>query len=268
MTDLAIRGIGFWSPGVVDWPQARDLVRSGAAWPAAAGGRAIPALMPANERRRAPEGVLLALTAAEQACADAGIDPRMLPSVFVSAYGDLAINDYMCAALAEPAPMLSPTKFHNSVHNAPSGYWSIVTGSMAPATALAGFRDSFAAGLLETASQAIESGGPVMLVAYDIAAAGPLAGVIDCTLPFACALVLDAAADAAGQPGTWRLRLAPGTGNAAASLPRTPALAALAEANPIANASGALLEALALGRSASLVLTLSPGLHLAVDVLP
>src|SRR5690606_29192269 len=112
-----------------------------------------PQLLPANERRRAPDSVALALEVAQHACAAAGRDPAVLPSVFASTHGDLAITDYMCQTLAEAPAQVSPTRFHNSVHNAAAGYWTIGTGCHAPATALSAYRASFAQGLLEAVAQ-------------------------------------------------------------------------------------------------------------------
>jgi len=262
MVELSIRGVGYWSAGVTDWSQASALIRSGSAWPDASGGRAMPGLMPANERRRAPDSVLMALAVGEQACAAAGVEPASLPSVFVSVYGDLAINDYMCAALTDPAPMLSPTKFHNSVHNAPSGYWSIATGAMAQTTSVAGFTESFAAGLLESAMQIADSGGPLLVVAYDVAGVGPMAEVTGCSLPFGCAFVLDAA----GDDGSPTLRLATGIGHETASHPDNAGLMSLCAGNPIAAGTGALLQALAEATPRRIVLPLSSGLHLVLQL--
>ena len=39
-------------------------------------------------------------------------------------------------ARASPEREVSPTRFHNSVHNAPAGYWSIATRSHEPSTSL------------------------------------------------------------------------------------------------------------------------------------
>ena len=64
-----------------------------------------------------------------------GRDPATLPSVFTSAHGDLAVNDYMCATLATQPTAISPTRFHNSVHNAAAGYWTIATGCHAASSA-------------------------------------------------------------------------------------------------------------------------------------
>ena len=80
-----------------------------------------PESVPPKERRRAGLMINLAVEVAHQACEDAGVDKSQIPSVFVSALGDTAITDYMCRKLAQPEKLLSPTKFHNSVHNAPPG---------------------------------------------------------------------------------------------------------------------------------------------------
>ncbi len=241
--ELAIGGIGWWSPGVETWPQARALIAGEQAWPPAPASRPAPTLIPANERRRAPETVLLAVAAAEQAIADAGVDATALASVFASNFGDLGINDYLCATLAATPDELSPTRFHNSVHNAASGYWSIATGSRRPSTALSAHPWTFAAGLLEAATQVIDDNEPVLLIAYDIASRGPLADIVDCRDPFAVALLLQPSARSANavpvridvQPGQ-----APGQAPAAGG-----ALAALAAANPIAAGALPLLRTLA-----------------------
>ena len=68
---------------------------------------------------------------------------------------------------------MSPTKFHNSVHNAAAGYWTIGTGCMAPSNSLSGYECSFAAGLLEAAAQCAADRRPVLLVGFDVAARRP-----------------------------------------------------------------------------------------------
>src|SRR5690606_91483 len=95
-----IEGIGFWANGLPSWQAARDFVAGGVPL-ADAPRRPSPQLLAANERRRAPETVAVALEVALAACSAAGRDPASLPSVFASTHGDLAITDYMCATLAE-----------------------------------------------------------------------------------------------------------------------------------------------------------------------
>src|SRR5690606_144763 len=134
-------------------------------------------LLAPNERRRAPPSVAVALDVALAACEDAGRDPAALSSVFASTHGDLAITDYMCATLADDPHAISPTKFHNSVHNAAAGYWTIGAGCLRPATALSAHRASFAQGLLEALVQLASGEDAVLLAAYDTAGTGPLGAV-------------------------------------------------------------------------------------------
>jgi hypothetical protein len=112
MLELTLAGFAVWNSPQAERPQAM--------------------LLPPNERRRAPDTVALALQVAQTACANARRDPALLPTVFASTYGDMAITDYMCGTLAKTPTMLSPTRFHNSVHNAAAGYWSIATGFLPP----------------------------------------------------------------------------------------------------------------------------------------
>jgi len=243
--ELAIEGIGVCAPGMTDWTTAYAVLRGESARAAQPFARPAPALLAPNEHRRAPDSVLLALAAAEQACAMAGRAPRDLQNVFASAYGDLAINDYLCAVLARTPLELSPTKFHNSVHNAPAGYWTIASGCMASSTALSAGSTTFAAGLLEAATIATSEATSVLYVAFDIAATGPLADVIDCDAPFGVAFVL---APAAKQP-IARLRLELQVHAATELAPLPAALHALRERNPAA-ASLPLLAAVARGEDA------------------
>jgi hypothetical protein len=128
-----------------------------------------------TERRRAPDTVAIALEVALRACENAGTDPTELPSVFACTEGDTAISDYMCETLAHTPALISPIRFHNSVHNAAAGYWSIGTGCTQPYTALTAHRETFGEGLLEALVQAEAGGRPTLLVAYDIESRGPLA---------------------------------------------------------------------------------------------
>lgn len=184
-----IEGIGFWSTGLPSWQAACEFVADGVR-PDNAPSRPSPQLLAPNERRRAPESVAVALDVALAACAAAGRDPQTLPSVFASMHGDLAITDYMCAILPIDPTAISPTKFHNSVHNAAAGYWTIGAGCVQPTTAVSSFDATFAQGLLEALVQ-LHAGAPaVLLVAYDAPSAGPLAAVSRSTGLLGGALVL------------------------------------------------------------------------------
>jgi len=171
--EAGIEGVGFWADGLPSWQSARDFA-GGAAVIADAPRKPSPQLLAANERRRAPQTVAVALEVALAACTGAGREPQRLPSVFASTHGDLAITDYMAETLAEDPRAISPTRFHNSVHNAAAGYWTIGAGCMAAATAISAGPASFAQGLLEALAQLAAGEEAVLLVAYDIGASGPL----------------------------------------------------------------------------------------------
>ena len=196
MLSADIAGIGFWTRGLPSWAAASDYLRDGSLADAAPA-KPSPQLLAPNERRRAPETVAVALEVALAACEGAGKDPSELSSVFTSMHGDLAITDYMCATVTEDPRALSPTKFHNSVHNAAAGYWTIGTHCNKPATALSSGDASFALGLLEALAQLGSGESAVLLAAYDSQATGPLAAVSSSEGLLGGALVLAQPGDAA-----------------------------------------------------------------------
>ena len=187
---VAIEGVSFWASRLPGWDIAQAVIRGEQAPPEAPSARPSPTLLAPTERRRAPDTVAVALEVAGRACEASGRKPSDLPSVFASTHGDTAISDYMCATLAGTPTLISPIKFHNSVHNAAAGYWSIGTGSLAPYTAISASQYTFAAGLLEAATQVICEHRPVLYVVFDIESKGPLATVAASRGLFGAALVL------------------------------------------------------------------------------
>jgi hypothetical protein len=191
MTQRAfVEGIAFWAPTLPGWEIARAAFRGEGPSTEPPARRPSPALLPAAERRRAPDAVALALEVATHAVAQSGRRAEELLSVFTSAHGDLAITDYMCSTLVSTPLLISPTKFHNSVHNAASGYWGIATGCLEASTAVSAFEWSFAAGLLEALTQCAADGKPALLIGYDTAACGPLASTNTSRGLLAAALVI------------------------------------------------------------------------------
>jgi hypothetical protein len=256
---VRIEGVGVWSPELPGWPAARAwLAAPGAALPAPSAPRPAPSVLAANERRRAPDSVLLALDAAQQACAMAARDPATLPHVFASANGDIAISDYLCTTLALAPREVSPTKFHNSVHNAPAGYWAIATGCHENSTALSAGAHTFGAALLETALLVAVERHPALLALYDVPATGLLTQVLPCDCAFAAAFVL--APDEPEQTGP-RLRLALTPGSLA---PEPDVLHAVYARNPAARCLP-LLAALAQDRAARLRTAAAPDLILDLE---
>jgi hypothetical protein len=194
MTTLAatVEGIGFWSNGLPDWASARAYLRDGTL-PEGAPARPSPQLLAPNERRRAPDTVAVALEVALAACHDAGRDPRDLASVFASTHGDLGITDYMCSTLVDNPRSVSPTRFHNSVHNAAAGYWTIGAGCTQATTAISAYAATFAEGLVEALVQLNAGQDAVLLVGYDGGATGPLVPIARSAGLLGAALVLSRA---------------------------------------------------------------------------
>ncbi len=185
-----IDGIAIWSTRLPGWDDAQRILRGEIPAPDDTPARPTPTLLPPNERRRAPDTVAVSMEVASKACTHAARDPTALPSVFASTNGDLAITDYMCDALLQAPASISPTKFHNSVHNAAAGYWAIATGCMASYTALSAGHHTFGNGLLEALLQTQSDHTDVLYVAYDTEAHGPLATISTSAGRLGCALVL------------------------------------------------------------------------------
>lgn len=149
-----------------------------------------PEIIPANERRRAPLTVRLAVESSWQACEGCGLSPKELASVFVSGYGDTGLTDYMCRVLASDTKQLSPTKFHNSVHNAPAGYWTISTGATLAANSVAGFHNSVTNALLEAITQCHVEQTPVLVTFYDAPVATTMRSILTNDQAFAGSVII------------------------------------------------------------------------------
>lgn len=259
---LYIEGIGFWASRLPGWEAARAILRGEAAPPATAQTRPAPALLPPAERRRAPDTVAVSLEVAARACEMAKRDPKGMASVFASTHGDLAISDAICDTLAKTPLLTSPTKFHNSVHNAAAGYWTIATGCLKPYTSVSGYTFTFGEGLLEAASQALSEGSPVLYVAFDIEARGPVGTMQPSRGVFAGALVL-----AAEQSDRSLAKLAFEVGVDVKPTQARAANAALVEGNAMSNGLP-LFEALADGAERQVVQGLAPQLSLCMQLTP
>ncbi len=269
--EVSVIGIGVLGPGLPDWPRARAMWTGAAAWQRSATVVPAPERLPATERRRAGAVVKASIVVADQALAASGLDTGALATVFTSSTGDPSNCHLLCEALAATERMVSPTRFTNSVHNAPAGYWHIATASRAASTSLAAFDASFAAGLLEAAVQCQASAAPVLLVACDVPYPEPLHGVRPIADVFAVALVLAptgtvgtvGAASEVGESG-HRLRI-----DVAAQADVTrcdnDALEAVCQGIPAARALP-LLQALAAGQPRDIVIEGLPGMVLRVQV--
>lgn len=187
---LSVTRIGLTAPGMTLWSEARPVLSGHRPYQPAELALPKPSRLPANERRRTTALVRLAFQAAEQVTDDSPVPLQELAMVFGSAGGDTQVFHQICTALLTPARAVSPTQFHNSVHNAAAGYWSIATQAIGPSTSLSAYDDTVGATLLEAAAMIQEEGLPVLCVVCDQQPVPPLLAKRPLIAPFAAALLL------------------------------------------------------------------------------
>jgi hypothetical protein len=257
-----VEGVGLLGPGLPDWPAAVEVLAGRTPYQPSA--TLIPPLecLPPAERRRTGRVVRLALTVGLEAVAHAGADAAQLPAVFSSSGGDGDNCHEICQVLAGPERQISPTRFHNSVHNAASGYWGIATGATPAANALCAHDASFAAGLLESLVQLSIDETAVLLIAYDADYPQPMRAVRPIPDAFGVALLLT---PAAGPKSLARLTVR----TRAAALQTLPdaQLEALRSQVPAAR-SLPLLQCLARARPGSVAIDYLEGERVTIEVSP
>jgi Beta-ketoacyl synthase, N-terminal domain len=187
---VAVQGIGLLAPGLKGWAESRPVLAG--LRPYESGPLPDPeaALLPPNERRRSSDCVRWAVQVAQEAITQSGMDARDVATVYASSGGEMSALDRLCRSLATPERVVSPTLFHQSVHNTAAGYWGIATACQQSSTALSCYDDTFAAGLLEAVTFVCVEARPVLLVAYDLAPPFPLSEARPIQDGFAAAVVL------------------------------------------------------------------------------
>jgi len=259
-----IEGVGLLGPGLNGWDASRPILKGDAAYVDAPTIITASDLLPAAERRRTGIPVKLALAAGQAAFAHAARDPAATATVFTSSAGDGENLIQICATLASPEREISPTRFHNSVHNAAAGYWSIAVRSQEPSTSLCCYDASFGAGLLDAAAQIVVECEAVGLIAYDQTYPEPLHAVRPIKANFGVALVLTRERTSRAV-AALEINLLPGVKRP------TPmddhGLEALRTGVPAARALP-LLTAIACGATNSILLEHTGSNHLRVDVAP
>lgn len=261
-----VEGIGLIGPGFSSWEEGRQQLTGLAPHIPQKTLLPSPMALPPAERRRAGAVVKVSLAVGHEAVAAAGLNVAELPSVFSSSGGDGINCHEICSALASSDRLISPTRFHNSVHNAASGYWSICTGAMPPSSVLCAYDGSFAAGLLEAMTQAVIDDTPVLLVVYDTDYPEPLRSKRPVPDTLGMALVI---APRPGARSLARITLQDDGGltTAAATTMSDAGLEFLRQTIPAARALP-LLQAIAQKQAAALVLDYLDGTQLALEVAP
>lgn len=258
-----IEGIALIGPGFDDWNSSRAILRGETAYGSRPTNLPMPASLPPSERRRASRAIKIAIGAGLEAIGASGRDPATLATVFSSSAGDGYNCHELCQQLATDDRQISPTRFHNSVHNAPSGYWSIASGAMATSSVLCASDASFGAGLLEALAQVAVERIPVVLIAYDTDYPEPLRSKRPVPDAMGVGLVLVPATSARSQA-----TLAVACTNAVADVLEDPALEALRTSIPAARALPLLrlLAATGAGSTARITIDYLPGTQLALEV--
>jgi hypothetical protein len=218
--------------------------------------------LPPAERRRAVRAVNLALAVGHEATVGTDVDLTNLPTVFASSGGDCNNCHELLQTLATAERQVSPTRFHNSVHNVAAGYWSIATQDTASYTMVSAHDGSFSAGLVEALSLVAKVAHTVMLIAYDMDYPSPLREVRPIADAFAVALLLQPR-PASGSASQVSFAF---SGEPAVEM-RRPELESLRLSAPAARALP-LLELIACGRAGMVNLEYLDNLTLSVTVTP
>jgi Beta-ketoacyl synthase, N-terminal domain len=190
MTRVWLSSIGVLGPGLNGWAQACSVLQGNQPYRAEQVQIPAPEILPPRDRRRCSDTVSLALRVALETIKATDLDAKGVPSVFAYSSGDGQIVHRLLSGVAKPNKAVSPTDFHNSVHNAPAFYWSLGTGCQESSTSIAAGRYSFAAALLKAAVESSARGKPVLMVCFDHPLPDPLAATYPIAAPFGVGMVL------------------------------------------------------------------------------
>ena len=185
-----VESVGLVGPGLASWTASRPILNGLAPFVPGDVVLRAPESLPPAERRRTGAPVQLAIGVGLDALARSQRSADSIATVFASSGADGEMIHQICEVLATPQRDVSPTRFHNSVHNAPAGYWGIALRSRAPSTSLCCFDWSFAAGLLEACVWCQTEGEPVLLISYDLPYSEPLHALRPIAGTFGAALLL------------------------------------------------------------------------------
>jgi len=161
MKPAYVRGLGLWTPGFA----------SASAWCRGDSDPSIEApdvaLLVGPLRRRSTRFTRMAVDVLHQATTEARCDVTTVPSVWATSNGEHTTAISILGMMRRSEGKLSPTHFHNSIHNTASGYASIATGNGAPSTTLSGGAELVASSFLEAICHLEASAGDVVVVLAD-----------------------------------------------------------------------------------------------------
>ena len=185
-----LNGVGVYGAGLQSWEVARSVLSNKEPYYPNEIFDPSPEFLPPNELRRSSAVVRWSLQVAYEALIQAQVKADETLTVFATSGGETAILHHLCEALAKPERIVSPTMFHQSVHNGAAGYWSIGMASSQPSISLACFDSTMSGGLLEAGTLMAVEEKAVLLVVYDHAPPPPLYVARPLSEPFASAFLL------------------------------------------------------------------------------
>lgn len=175
-----LEAIGLQAPGLVGWQASQAQLLAYPNYELTKLPKAELGFLPANERRRTTKTIQLALRTAQDTLQNAAPDfaEQTMPTLFACVDGDIDISSQMTSDILADDPMISPIHFHNSVHNAPAGYWMIGHQNTAGSSSISAGEFQVANSWLEAVCQ-LQDEVQLLLVMYDL----PLHPVIETYQP-------------------------------------------------------------------------------------
>ncbi len=257
-----VESVGLFGTGFENWMHGAAILRGELPFAATDFPLPSPEWLPPAERRRTSDIIRLALCAGREALTTANQAITDTYTVFSSSGGSGEVIHQICESLAAPERDVSPTRFHNSVHNAPAGYWGIATRNEWPSTSLCAHNASFAAGMLEAAAQAAGCAQPVLLLVHDLRYPEPLNGVRAVMGLFSVALLLRSIKTSAAK---FSIDVSIDANESSVTMMRNPALESFRTGNPAAR-SLPILAAMANRTNESVILENVNGTRLKLDI--
>ena len=196
MSEVRILADGLMLPGMVGIPALEGWIRAGA--PALPGSTVeLPeGRVPPKLKRRITRLSAMAFCTGTEALERAGLPGEQAPLVWATANGEINTIGRIMDDLLGERGKVSPSQFHNSVYNAPTGYWGIATGRRFPSTTVSRGWLSFEYGLLEAWTRLQTGTRDVLLVAGDEAIEVPQwADPAHCTIDLCGSLLLSTRED-------------------------------------------------------------------------
>ena len=265
MIAAQIMGIGLLGPGLPNWDEGRRILAGSTGYAPAEVVPPAPANLSARERRRTSHAVRLALAVAQEAVGNASDNAKCLPTILGWAHGDGPVVHRLLEALATPERYVSPTDFHNSVHNVAVGYWTIASGSHQPCSSIAAGEATFPASLLKALAEVECEKRRALLISCGTPFPEPLNAVCPVGGSFGTALILAPADEKGGLArimASYRANV-----SLTATLPETAELRPLWLTNAAAR-SVPLLECVARKEERTIVIPYRPKGWLELSVTP